>query len=267
VTARRGADAVPSHLVAGEGDPPLLLLHGIGGGAGVWAGTIDHLAPSHRTVAWTMPGYADSPPLPQMTWPALAGAAVGLLDHLDLPTAVVVGHSFGGMVAQEMALLDPDRVTGLVLVGTVAAFGGGSPEFVERYLADRLAPLDAGRSPADFAGATITSLVAAPLAAADHERAVSAMAAISPDAYRAALTCLTTWDRRDRIGEIAVPTLVVAGEVDPIAPPKAVGRLAEGIPGARSVVVPATGHLVNLESPAAFHDALDAWLADLAVPA
>jgi pimeloyl-ACP methyl ester carboxylesterase len=214
-----------------------------------------------------MPGYADSPSLPEMTWPALAAAAVNLLDHLGLRSAVVVGHSFGGMVAQEMALRHRSRVTGLVLVGTVAAFGGGSPEFVERYLADRLAPLDAGRSPADFAEATIGSLVAAPLAGPDHDRAVSAMSAISPDAYRAALTCLTTWDRRDSIGEIDLPTLVVAGEVDPIAPPTAVARLADGIPGARSVVVPDTGHLVNLEAPAAFHEALDGWLADLAVPA
>lgn len=253
---------VPTHAVAGRDDPALLLLHGLGGAWKVWESTIARFAPNHRTVAWTMPGYADSPPLLEMTWPALAGAGVDLLDLLEIERAVVVGHSFGGMVAQEMALRHADRVAGLVLVGTAAVFGGGSPDFVQRYLADRLAPLDAGRTPADLAPATIDALVAVPLTPADRERAVTAMAAISPDAYRAALACLVSWDRRERLADITAPTLVVVGDRDPIAPPKTSQPLSDGIPGAELVVLPGVGHLVNLEAADVFHDTLEGWLAN-----
>ena len=154
-----------------------------------------------------------------------------------------------------MALRHADRVAGLVLVGTVAAFGGGSPEFVERYLADRLAPLDAGRSPADFAGTTIASLVAAPLTAADHHRAVSAMSAISPDAYRAGADLPDDVgpprpSRRDRRPD--------AGRGRRGRPDRAAqggGPAGAGHPRGPVGGPPATGHLVNLEAPAAFHDA------------
>jgi pimeloyl-ACP methyl ester carboxylesterase len=253
---------VPTHAVGGKGEPTLLLLHGLGGGCMVWEGTMDRFSRTHRTAAWTMPGYPGSPPLPEMTWLGLTDAAVALLDLLEVERSVVVGHSMGGMVAQEMALRRADRVAGLVLVGTAAVFGGGSPEFVERYLADRLAPLDAGHTPADFAPATIDSLVAAPLSAADRDLAVGAMAAISADAYRQAVTCLTTWDRRDRLGDIAAPTLVIVGDSDPIAPPKVSQALVDGIPDAEMAVLPGVGHLVNMEAPDAFHDTVERWLAD-----
>jgi pimeloyl-ACP methyl ester carboxylesterase len=88
------------------------------------------------------------------------------------------------------------------------------------------------------------------------------MAAISADAYRQAVTCLTTWDRRDRLGDIAAPTLVIVGDSDPIAPPKVSQALVDGIPDAEMAVLPGVGHMVNMEAPEAFHDTVERWLAD-----
>jgi pimeloyl-ACP methyl ester carboxylesterase len=258
---------VASHVDTGGDGPAVLWLHGLGGGHRYWTAELDAFSPRWRNVAWTMPGYDDSPPLAEMTFPALADAAARLLDELAVPSAVVVGHSMGGMVAQELWVRHPDRVAALALVGTSDAFGGGRPEFVDAFLQQRQAPLDAGRTPADMAPATIAGLAAGELPEPALRVAVGTMSAITSDAYRAALRCLVSFDRRTELATITVPVLMLTGEHDPLAPPKVMAAMAERVDGAELVVVPGAGHLVNLEAPDAFRDAIDGWLDRLAVEA
>ena len=104
------------YVAAGDpGMPPLVFLHGIGGAARAWHGQLDFFKHRYRAIAWDMPGYGDSPPLEPMTFPALADSLVALLDARSIERAVVVGHSMGGMVAQELVARMPDRVAALVL--------------------------------------------------------------------------------------------------------------------------------------------------------
>ena len=256
---------VASHVDTGGDRPAVLWLHGLGGGHRYWSAELDAFSPHWRNVAWTMPGYDDSPPLPDLTFPALADAAARLLDAVDVRSAIVVGHSMGGMVAQELWARHPDRVDALGLVGTSDVFGGGRRDFVEAFLAQRQAPLDAGRTPADMAPATIAGLAAGELPDAARRLAVGTMSAITSDAYRAALACLVTFDLRAELASITVPTLMLTGEHDQLAPPKVMRAMAEQVAGAELVVVPGAGHLVNLEAPAAFLAAVGGWLDRLAV--
>ena len=101
----------------------------------------------------------------------------------------------------------------------------------------------------------------APLGELDQNR--KGMSAIKPDAYRAALHCLVTFDRRDCLGRIRCPTLALAGERDRVAAPAVVERMAQAIPGATYQVIPGVGHLANLERPEAFNAVLEGFLADL----
>jgi pimeloyl-ACP methyl ester carboxylesterase len=83
------------------------------------------------------------------------------------------------------------------------------------------------------------------------------------DAYRAALHCLVTFDRRDSLHKIRCPTLALAGERDRVASPAIVERMAQAIPEAAYRMLPRVGHLANLERPAVFDAALEGFLAGL----
>jgi pimeloyl-ACP methyl ester carboxylesterase len=226
----------------------VVLLHGIGGP--YWDGMVP------GALDWPMPGFAGTPPLPQMTFPALAEALRRALDAQGIGRATLVGHSMGGMLAQEFAATWPDRVARLVLYATTPAFGGRDPAFAEAFLKVRLAPLDTGRSMAEAAPLMLEGALAEGADPAAMPRAIRAMSEIPEPVYRDAVRCLTTFDRRADLARIAVPTLLIAGELDQAAPLRTMQRMAEAIPDARLEVVPGAGHLVHLERPAAFRAAL-----------
>ena len=143
---------------AGDG-PPVLFLHGLGGTRFAWEPQLEGLSDRYRCIAWDMPGYGDSDPLPELTFPAIADAIAMLLDQLDIERTHIVGLSFGGQQAIHFALRHADRLDRLVLADTSHRFGddGTDPEEWKRL---RLDALDAGLTPADIAESVIDSIVA-----------------------------------------------------------------------------------------------------------
>ncbi len=210
-----------------------------------------------------MPGYGQSPPLETMTFPGLADALLALLDRREVDRAVLVGHSMGGMVAQELVARHPERVAALVLAATSPAFGGSNGEWQRQFLSERLKPLDEGKTPADLAPALIRGMVGEDPDPRGIERALACMSAVPVEAYRAALHCIVTFDRRASLGAIRCPTLALAGERDRVASPAVVERMAEAIPGASYRLLPGVGHLANLERPEVFDAALRDFLGPL----
>lgn len=253
-------NGLADYLDVGEG-PAILFLHGLGGDKNNWQPQVDALSSDYRCLAWTMPGYGESPPLAQMTWPDLASSAALVLDHAGVDSATIVGLSMGGYVAQQFAADHDDRVDALVLAATTAQFGRGSTSFAERFLAARLQPIDEGAVPADFAPTVVRGLLSDDAAQDTVATAVASMSQISADAYRAALRCLVTWNFIDRLDEITVPTLCLAGARDTTAPVEAVKALANGLPSALFVVIENCRHLLNLDRPGAFNKALREFLA------
>ncbi len=248
----------PHHVERGQG-PAVIFLHGIGGDGTSWLPELDAMSGRCRAVAWDMPGYGDSPALPEMTFPALAGALRDLLGKLEVERAHLVGHSIGGMVALELAARFPERVASLVLYATSPAFGKPDGDWQRDFLKARLAPLDAGKRMAVLAPSIVESLVGDSPDEDGMARATAAMARVPEAAYRAAMQCLVTFDRRDALAELAVPTLVLAGEHDDNAPAAMMERMAGKIPGAHYQVIPGAGHLAHFEQPAAFRAALDTF--------
>lgn len=254
---------LPAFKSAGSSDRLLLFLHAIGGGKASFDDQLAAFVGNWRCIAWDMPGYGDSAPLPEMTWPALAEAAVALLDHLEVRRAVVVGHSMGGMIAQELAVRLPERVAAQVLYATSPFFGSRDGSFQQQFLAQRLRPLDQGRTPADIAAEVVGGMLRPETPVAARQRAIACMSAVPAPAYRAALQCLVTFDRSADLGRMACPTLVLVGDRDPISPAKTMAQMAERIPGARYVCLPGLGHLAHLEDAEAFNAALGDFLGGL----
>lgn len=253
----------PSYAVAGTGPRTVLFLHGIGGNRDSFAADLPRLAKVWRALAWDMPGYGASPPILPLTFEALAQAVIAVLDAERADKAVLVGHSLGGMIAQETAARFPQRVSGLVLFATSAAFGGKDDAFKTEFLAQRLAPLNAGKKMPEIAEDLTKCLFGSNPPEAARRRAIASMGAIPGASYRAALECIVTFDRRDDLARIACPALALAAEHDKLAPPRTMERMAERIPGAAYRCIAGAGHLANFEQPAAFAAVIDEFLATI----
>ena len=251
--------AAPHHIERGEG-PAVVFLHGIGGDAESWLPELEALSDRCRAIAWDMPGYGASPALSEMTFPHLADALAALLDTVGSDHAHLVGHSIGGMVAQELAATRPERVASLVLYATSPAFGKTDGAWQQAFLDARLAPLDAGRTMAELAPSVVAGLVGSDAEAQGVARATAAMSRVPEAAYRAAMRCLVTFDQRNALPELAVPVLVLAGAEDDNAPARMMARMAARIPGARFEIIAGAGHLAHFERPAAFRAALTGFL-------
>lgn len=231
----------------------LVLLHGIGGAA--WQPQLKALA-GRAVLDWPLPGYGGTPMLAETSFAGWAETLLHALDAHGIGRADVLGHSIGGMLAQEFAITHPDRVNRLVLYATTPSFGGRDPSFAQQFLADRLAPLDAGKTMMDLAQESMAAMLGTHASYGAAAAAINAMASVPQAAYRETVRCLTTFNRRDDIGRITAPTLLIAGDRDPLAPPKTMQRMQEAIAGSRLVVLPGAGHLAHLEQPDAFNAAL-----------
>ncbi|MYE01579.1 MAG: alpha/beta fold hydrolase [Alphaproteobacteria bacterium] len=247
------------HVEAGSGEA-VVFLHGVGGDAASWAPQIEAFSGEYRAIAWDMPGYGGSPALERMTFPALAEALLGLLDRLGLDRVHLVGHSMGGMVAQEFAATWPERVATLVLSATSPAFGRPDGDFQKRFVEARIAPLDNGETMADVADRMVAAMLGPSAGAEGAALARRSMAAVPEATYRAAIACLAAFDRRDALPGYRMPVLALAGEADATAPAPMMEKMAGRIPGAAYACLPGTGHLGNLESPAAFNEAVGNFL-------
>jgi 3-oxoadipate enol-lactonase len=224
------------HEVHGDG-PPLILLEGMGGDIPGWRRNIPTLARELRVIAYDFRGNGNSDdPLGPTTMETYVDDTVALLDALAIDRAHVYGQSFGGMVAQELALSRPERVRTLILgctdMGertTIRAEGATAPKhepwrslygpgFPERYpehVADDLRV--AGLQP-------------------DH-----------PIGRRRLWEASRGFDSYDRVPDLSVPTLVLHGTEDRLIPVENGRRLAERIPSAELVLLEGAGHVYHSE--------------------
>ena len=288
--------SLPTFTTLGDGATTVLMLHGIGGGHLAFAPQVETLASiGYRAVAWDMPGYGHSAPIEPYTFKGLAEACIRLIDALvgerddpapgrpkpdqppdpaitrSLPapgaetraaaerggSVVLVGHSMGGMVAQEVIARRPDKVSKLVLCGTSAAFGkrsdGKAAEaWVQQFIAQRTAPLDAGQSMADMAAKLVPQMIGPGSLPEGVRLAEQCMGRVPAATYRRALDCIVTFDRQASLAHIGVPTLLVGGEFDRVASPAVMKQMAQQIPNARYTEMAGVGHLMNLEAPDEF---------------
>jgi 3-oxoadipate enol-lactonase len=253
--------SVPAYVSRGSGDTAVVMLHGVGGGASAWTPQLDAIAAAgYLAVAWDAPGYGATAPVEPYDMANLARSLERLLDALPVRRRVLIGHSMGGMVAQEGAAAFPQKIDGLVLSATSPAFGKADGAWQQAFLAQRLGPLDAGRTMAELAPALVAAMVGPDAEPAGVKTATETLSRVPGETYRNALHALVRFDRRDALASIRVPTLAIAGERDANAPPAVMEKMAARIPGAEYRVLAGCGHLANLERPRSFNDVVLAWL-------
>jgi 3-oxoadipate enol-lactonase len=240
--------------------PPLVFLHGIGGAARAWRGQLDAFSDRYRTIAWDMPGYGGSAPLPTVTIVSLADALQDFLQQVGATKPVIVGHSIGGMIVQQLLAKNPGIADAVVLAQTSPAFGKPDGDWQKSFIDARLGPLDRGETLVSLAPSLVKELVGDDPDVSGMELARDCMAAVPEATYRATMLALLGFDQRDALKNIAVPTLVLSGSKDKNAPAPMMARMASYIPSATYVEIQGAGHLVNLERPGTFNAAIDRFL-------
>ena len=240
--------------------PPLVFLHGIGGAARVWRDQIEYFSDRYHTIAWDMPGYGGSASLPRVSIATLADAFKNFLQQVGAARPILVGHSIGGMIVQQLLTKDPAISIAVVLAQTSPAFGKADGEWQKSFIDARLGPLDGGATMVSLAPTLVRELVGDDPDFSGMELARDCMASVPDATYRATMLALLGFDQRKALKDIAVPTLVVSGSKDKNAPASMMAKMASYIPSATYVEVKGAGHLVNLERPSIFNATLDRFL-------
>ena len=249
----------PLHCLDTGSGPGVLLLHAFPMTHAMWDPQVRRLQGSRRIVAPDVYGFGRTP-LPADGWdfPRLAAGLLELADSLGLDTFTVVGLSMGGYAAFEMLELAPGRVDALVLADTRARADTGAERRARMELAaeveasggavleERMLPRLLGRRPRPDS----------------VEDVKGAIRRVAPAAVVGALRALAgRGDSTPRLAGVRAPTLVLGGAEDAITPPAETRAWASRIPAGRFVEIPGAGHLSNMENPAAFNEALAAFLA------
>ena len=246
---------------------PVVLLHGLSNHCLAWAPQLDALvADGWRAVLPDLAGHGLSDAVAEPTTThALAGDVVALLDALGVAAAPVCGLSLGGMVAQQLLVDHPERVSGALVssTGPLLTFPGAAQmvaSWTELWLSE-----DGPRRRPEATWPTFTS---PEYRASPAGRAFSAswrrlLGGVRGESLAAVAAGLLGFDVTDALPAVTVPLLAVAGEDDPLAAPPLVEQVAALVPGARFEVVAGARHLVNLERPDRFNELLLDMLAGL----
>jgi 3-oxoadipate enol-lactonase len=220
-----------------EGAQPLILLEGVGGDLAGWRRNIPTLARQLRVVAFDFRGNGRSDPPPaDATMATFVDDTLAVMDEVGVPAAHVYGQSFGGMVAQQLALDHPDRVRSLILAATHPG---------HRHAVSSPARVPKGRP---------WEALYSPAFLRDHPDRVTedlrSGTEQPEEAARRQWRAMQAFDPWDRLPSIAVPTLVLHGTEDRTIDPANARLLAERIPGARLVLLDGAGHVYHAEQPA-----------------
>lgn len=234
---------------------PLVFLHAFPLNRTMWAAQEQALSSQFRVVTIDLRGHGESDaPLWRYTLDQTADDVIGLLDHLSIRQAVFVGLSMGGYILFALYRRYADRVKGLVLANTraqadtlegkegrfqmaQAAYKNGPPAIADIMIPKLLSPATVRTRP-EFVG-RVRAMIEG-----------NQVSGIAGDLMAMA-------ERPDSIPllrQITCPTQVIAGELDMPTPPADARLMADTIPGARLAIIPAAGHLSNLEQPDLFNN-------------
>jgi len=253
-------------LVAGQG-PPVVFVHGYTAGIAEWNFVWDKLvAKGFRVIAFDQRGHgASTLGSDGIGSEAMAADLAEVLRYFDIRDGVLIGHSMGGFVTIRAMIDHPEfrqRLRGLVLLATWAGrVLDGAPQNRVQIPLMQIGALELmlrGRTVAVLLGAAQCGVRPSPVMIsvfieglkqhlADHGPLIPIVRAFSSE------------DRYPRLGEIAVPTVVMVGSADRTTPPSHSRRMATGIPGARLVMVPDAGHLLNWEAADELVEAIESF--------
>jgi pimeloyl-ACP methyl ester carboxylesterase len=230
---------------AGDG-PALVFVHGAASDGRLWQPQLEGLGDDFTVIAWDEPGAGESSDIPaDFDLAGYADCLAALIEQLELGTAHVAGLSWGGTVALELYRRRPELVATLVMIDSYAGWKGSLPEEEVRARVEGARQMLA----APTFDPTLPGLFAGDPPAEFLPLLEQVGAAVRPHSLKVQLSLMAEADLNDVLPTVAVPTLLLWGELDARSPLPVAHQLHRAIPGARLVVIPGCGHVSNLERP------------------
>ena len=253
--------------IIGHG-PPLVMIRGVGSNVDHWYEQVPVLSRKYQLLVFDNRGIArSSDPGGSFSTKDMAADTVALMEAVGIKKAHVLGYSMGGMIAQELALAYPDKISGLILVATDCGISlriEARPEYSRLFTEMiRLGTNEAKTAAAGclFANQTFESRP-------DIMQRYAEVSLRFPAPQRTLerqWEAITRHDACSRLQNITAPTLVITGSEDALVPPENSRVLAERIPNAQLRSIDGGGHLFVVEQPQQFNEAVLGFLDSLSL--
>lgn len=232
---------------------PLVFVHGFMGGAKQWELQKPIADNGRELITPNLPGFSDNAHLSAPdTISGFAGYVLDELTRMKVDRFMLLGHSMGGMIVQEMTAMAPDRIEKLILYGTAST--GNLPGRFETFETSKQRAIDDGVS--KTARRISSTWFLEYEAAAEFENCAAIAEQSSPQALQAALDAMSCWSRTDDLEKIPCPTLIIWGEKDRTYRWPQVEKVWKTIPQVSLCVLPGCSHAVHLEKPEIFNAVL-----------
>jgi non-heme chloroperoxidase len=229
---------------------PVIFLHGVTDSWGAFEGVLARLPDEFHAIALSQRGHGNSSrPAGGYRLADFAADVVRVLDALEIPRAVIVGHSMGSLVAQQFAISHPERTLGVVLMGS--APNVRECKVIQAYARDEVAGLTDPIDPA-FAREFQVATIARPVAEGLIDACVLESLKVPARVWRDAFAGFIDIDFTDALRWLRVPVLVASGDRDGFFPLDHALRLHDLIPGSRLLVYEGGGHAFHWEDPDSF---------------
>ena len=237
------------HFVDVGSGQPVVLIHGLAGDHTAWTPYIEDLKRSYRVIAFDNLGAGRSSSAPKgVSMADLAKETLDLLDRLKIDDCHVVGRSMGGALAQEMARLQPGRIKSMVLVASLAKLDPTGKRLIEN-MRDLVVW---GRSWADWARMSSPLFISPkffneqPAQVAKVEKLLDDESR-DRDSYINLANAVLAFDSTDWLANIRMPTLVMAGKIDPICSMTSTKWMIERLPHAEVEIFEECSHFFLME--------------------
>ncbi|MDE1997807.1 MAG: alpha/beta fold hydrolase [Burkholderiales bacterium] len=247
----------------GQAQHTIVLSHALGQDGSMWDTVANELAATCNVICPDTRGHGRSQtPSEPLTMTELAADAARVIDEVaDGEPVIWVGLSMGGLIGQELAIRHPDKVKALVLANTTSSYSGMGREAIGQ----RIATVEAHGMGA-IATSTMTRFFSEEFRAAQaatvsrHQRLLEST---DPEGYTACAAALCDANTTSRLGQIKVPSLVIAGSHDVSTPVETAYALTKGIAGAQMVNLQGCAHLSAVEQPQAFAAVVGEFIAGI----
>lgn len=229
----------------------ILFIHGVGGGQYTWSSQKGFFEKHFNPIIIELPGHGESGGEGEEEIKKYAEHVHGFLKALSLPNVFLVGHSMGGAIVQTMALRYPEMIKGIVLVGTGARLkvfpmilNGIKENFEETVKKiNQFA----------FSRKTSTDLI---------NKGLMGMLRCRPEVLHGDFSACDRFDIMNEVEKIDLPALILCGDEDELTPVKYSQFIHHRIKGSRLEVLPNAGHMVMMESPAAFNEKIGEFISN-----
>lgn len=251
---------LPSYYERGTGATTVFVLHGAYGDGRYFADLADFLAASgYRVIVWDCPGYGSSAPITPATIENFAASAMALVRAKGSAHNVVLGHSMGALIAPYAANHEP-RIDGVILSAGSSGFAARSPEDQERYIAERIAPIEQGVSVRDYALPLLRHMMADGSVGPLVDQVIDVVLAMKTETFATSIRAITLYDGRPALNQLSKPALLIAGREDPACTAAGMEAMHAVVGGSTFHVVEQAGHYAFAERPDTYKSIVRDWL-------